>query len=214
MRPEIQAFIEQQRPTQALHQFMAELRRAATDVIISLEPPREQVEILPDDPSRGPDDAPIVLVEFSDFQCPYCQRATATIAELVEQYGDQIRFVYKDYPLPSHPEAFKAAEAGNCANEQGMFWELHDMMFESQDALDVTSLKSYATELGLDETAFAACLDGGRYTQQVEGDLAIGRDYGVSSTPTVFINGRVVMGAAPFETFDEIIKEELAFDLP
>ena len=210
MRPEILAFIEQQRPTQALHQFMDELRRAATDVVVSLEPPRQQVDVLPEDPSRGPADAPIVLVEFSDFQCPYCQRATETIAQLVEQYGDQIRLVYKDYPLPSHPEAFKAAEAGNCANEQGLFWELHDKMFETQDALDVEALKTYATELGLDEGAFAACLDEGRFAAHVEGDLALGREYGVSSTPTIFINGRTVMGAVPFETFDEIIQEELA----
>lgn len=214
MRPEIRAFIEQQRPTQALHQFMGDLRRAATDVVISLEPPRQHVDVLPEDPSRGPAGAPIVIVEFSDFQCPYCQRATDTIAQIVEQYGDQVRFVYKDYPLPNHPEAFKAAEAGNCANEQDMFWELHDKMFQSQDALDVASLKTYATELGLDEGAFAACLDEGRYAEHVEGDLAIGREYGVSSTPTVFINGRTVMGAAPFETFDEIIQEELAATQP
>ena len=95
-----------------------------------------------------------------------------------------------------------------------MFWELHDKMFQSQDDLDVASLKTYATELGLDEGAFAACLDEGRYAEHVEGDLAIGREYGVSSTPTVFINGRTVMGAAPFETFDEIIQEELAATQP
>ena len=209
-RSDIQAALERQRPTQALHQFMSELRRQAVDVVFSLDPPRQQVEVLPDDPSRGPSDAPLVFVEFSDFQCPFCQRATGTLAELFERYRGQIRFIYKDYPLPSHPQAFKAAEAGNCAHEQGMFWKFHDKMFVSQDALDVRSLNAYASELGLDPAAFATCLDEGRYTYRVQRDLQIGRASGVSSTPTVFINGRPVMGAAPIETFEQIIREELA----
>ena len=209
LRLEIEAAIERQRPAQALQQFMAELSREADDIVLSLDPPRQRVEVMPDDPSRGPINAPIVLVEFSDFQCPFCQRATGTLDELFDRYGDQIRFVYKDYPLPSHPQAFKAAEAGNCAHEQGMFWEFHDKMFVSQDALDVPSLNTYATELGLDTAAFSTCLDEGRYTQQVQRDLQIGQQYGVSSTPTVFINGRPVMGAAPLDSFDQIIREEL-----
>ena len=210
VRVEIEAALERQRPTLALQQFMDDLRGESDDVVLALDPPRQRVEILPDDPTRGPVDAPIMLVEFSDFQCPFCQRATGTLAELIDRYEDQIQFVYKDYPLASHPEAFKAAEAGNCAHEQGMFWELHDKMFVSQDALDVPSLTTYASELGLDAAAFSACLDEGRYTQRVQRDLQIGQLYGVSSTPTVFINGRPVMGAAPIETFDQIIREELA----
>ena len=214
VRSEIEAAIERQRPAQALLQLMAELRLDSDDVVLSLGPPRQLVEVLRDDPSRGPADAPIVIVEFSDFQCPFCQRATGTLAELVDLYEDQIRFVYKDYPLPSHAQAFKAAEAGNCAHEQGMFWEFHDKMFVSQDALDVPSLNTYASELGLDAATFSTCLDEGRYTQRVQEDLRIGQRYGVSSTPTVFINGRPVLGAAPFETFDQIIREELALSRP
>ena len=210
VRSEIQAAIERQRPTQALQQFMTELRGGADDILLSLDAPRQRVEVLPDDPAKGPVDAPIVLVEFSDFQCPFCQRATGTLAELIDRYEDQIRLVYKDYPLPRHAQAFKAAEAGNCAHEQGMFWEFHDKMFGSQDALDVPALKSYASELGLEAASFSACLDEGRYTRRVQQDTQIGQRYGVSSTPTVFINGRPVMGAAPLETFDQIIREELA----
>ena len=210
VRLEIEAAVERQRPTQALQQYMDDLRGDSVDVVVVLDPPRQRVEILPDDPVRGPADAPIKLVEFSDFQCPFCQRATGTLAELIDRYESQIQFVYKDYPLAVHPEAFKAAEAGNCAHEQGMFWELHDKMFVSQDVLDVPSLNTYAAELGLDATAFAACLEEGRYTQRVQRDLQIGQLYGVSSTPTVFINGRPIMGAAPIETFDQIIREELA----
>ena len=210
MRPEIRAMMEEQRPLQALQAYMNELRMAADDVVVLLDPPRQDVEASADDAVRGPADAPIQIVEFSDFDCPYCQRATGTIAQLLDRYGDQIRFVYKDYPLPSHPNAFKAAEAGKCANAQGKFWELHDKMFASQGSLDVASLKTYASELGLDATAFASCLDEGRYTQRVQQDLATGARYGVSSTPTVFINGRLVTGAVPYDVFDGIIREELA----
>ena len=211
MTPEIRAFVERQRPMQALHAYMNDLRRAAADdVTVLLEPPRQRIEVLEADPVRGPSDAPIEIVEFSDFDCQYCKRATDTIARLLGEYGEQIRFVYKDYPLPSHPNAFKAAEAGNCANDQGKFWEFHDKLFASQGALDVGSLKEYAGELGLDADTFAACLDSGRYASQVERDLEIGARYGVSSTPTLFVNGRAVVGAAPYESFVEIIREELA----
>ena len=211
MAPEIRAFVERQRPMQALHAYMNELRRAAAeDVTIFLEPPRQRIEVLEEDPVRGSLDAPIEIVEFSDFDCPYCKRATDTLARLLVDYGDQIRFVYKDYPLPSHPNAFKAAEAGNCANDQGKFWEFHDKLFESQGALDVGSLKEYAVELGLDANTFTTCLDSGRYASQVERDLEIGAGYGVSSTPTLFVNGRAILGAAPYESFVEIIREELA----
>lgn len=216
-RAQVVAAIEQQRPVQALQEYMSELRLAADDVVLTVDtlgPPRQQVEVLPDDPSRGPSDAPVVVVEFSDFQCPFCQRATGTLQELYDHYDGQIRFVYKDYPLPNHPDAFKAAEAGNCAYEQGKFWELHDKMFVSQDALDVPSLNEYAGELGLDDAAFATCLEEGRYAERVRRDLQVGQQYGVSSTPTVFINGRQVLGAASFETFDEIVREELAAARP
>jgi len=211
MSPEIRMFLERQRPMQALHAYMNELRREAVDdVVVTLEPPRQSIEVLAEDPVRGPETAPIEIVEFSDFDCPYCQRATNTIARILDEYGDQIRFVYKDYPLPSHPNAFKAAEAGNCANDQGKFWPFHDRLFESQGALDVASLKTYASELGLETEAFTACLDSGRHASRVERDLEIGSGYGVSSTPTLFVNGRAVVGAMPYESFVEIIQEELS----
>ena len=214
MRSEIRAAMEQQRPSQALHQFMRELRDSAVDVSVTLAAPRQTIEVLPEDPSRGPEDASVVMVEFSDFQCPFCRSATDALDELAERYDGQIRFVYKDYPLPSHAEAFKAAEAGNCAHEQGMFWEFHDKLFASQESLDVESLKTYAAELGLDSERFAGCLDEDRHADRVQQDLQIGRQYGVSSTPTVFINGRIVTGAVPVETFDAIIQEELAASGP
>ena len=210
LRPEIVAAIEQQRPIQALHAYTNELREAAGDVVVLLEPHRESIEALPEDPARGPADAPVEIVEFSDFDCPYCQRATETIELLLEEFAGQIRFVYKDYPLPTHPNAFKAAEAGNCAHEQDRFWELHDTMFANQGALSVEELHAYAENLGLDTDAFAECLDSGRHTATVERDMTIGDGYGVSSTPTLFLNGRPVLGAAPYDTFAEIVREEIA----
>lgn len=210
MRPEIRRILEQQLPDQALREYMRELRDAADDVVVSLDPPRQRVEPEPGDRSRGPEDAPVTIVEFSDFECPYCQQATATLSELLARYPDQIRFIYKDFPLPNHPHAFKAAEAGHCAHEQGKFWEFHDQLFASQ-ALDVESLKGHADELGLDGEAFAACLDDARHAESVNEDMLTGRSYGASSTPTLFINGRPVFGAMPLDVFDEIVQEELAF---
>ena len=209
MRPEIRMFLDQQRPTQALHAFMNELRAAASDVQVGLEPPRTIIAVDADDPVFGPASASVEIIEFSDFQCPFCQRLTATLKQLTSAYGSDIRLVFKDYPLPNHAQAFKAAEAGNCASQQGKFWELHDTMFSRQSELGVDDLKRHAGELGMDQAAFDACLDSGRFAEQVNADLTAGQQYGVSSTPTVFINGRAVMGAAPFEVFNEIIREEL-----
>ncbi len=209
-RPDIIAAIEQQRPMQALNAYTSELREAAGDIVVLLDPPRQSIETLPDDPARGPAAAPVEIVEFSDFDCPFCQRATETVARLLEEFAGQIRFVYKDYPLPSHPNAFKAAEAGNCAHEQERFWELHDTMFANQGGLGVEELHAYAENLGLDTEAFAECLDSGRHTATVERDMEIADGYGVSSTPTLFLNGRAVLGAAPYETFSEIVREEIA----
>lgn len=210
MRPEIRSLLEQQRPARARLLYIADLREAADDVVIMLEPPRQAIELSAADRSKGPADAPVVIVEFSDFECPYCQQATATMNALLERYPDEIRFVYKDFPLPNHPHAFKAAEAGHCAHEQGQFWPLHDKLFAAQDALDVESLKAYADELGLDADAFGTCLDDARHAESVNDEMDAGRRLGASSTPTLFINGRPVLGALPLEVFDAIVREELA----
>jgi protein-disulfide isomerase len=209
MEPEIRAFLEQQRPTQALYAYMNELRAVADDVQVSLDPPRTSIEVGADDPVFGPPGAAVEIVEFSDFQCPFCQQLVGTLEQLKTAFGSDIRLVFKDYPLPSHAQAFKAAEAGNCANQQGKFWEMHDTMFSRQSELGVDDLKRHAGELGMDQAAFDTCLDSGGFAEQVNADLLAGQRYGVSSTPTVFINGRAVMGAAPYELFNEIIREEL-----
>ena len=125
-----------------------------------------------DDPSMGPIDAPVTIVEFSDFQCPFCARVQPTVKQIVEEYGDQVRIIYRDFPLGFHQDAQKAAEAAECADDQGMFWEYHDLLFANQGALGVESLKQHATDLGLDRTEFDSCLDSGRYENEVKEDFA------------------------------------------
>lgn len=171
------------------------------------QPSRIEVSV-DDDPSIGPSDASITIVEFSDFRCPFCARAKPTIAQILETYGDKIRFVYRDFPILG-PESQKVAEASECADEQGKFWEYHDMLFANQQTLEDANLKQYAKDLGLDTTRFNDCLDSGKMTSEVESDIRDGRNYGVQGTPAFFINGILVSGAQPFSVFQQIIEEEL-----
>jgi protein-disulfide isomerase len=170
------------------------------------------VEVSPDDdPAIGPADAPVLIVEFSDFQCSFCGRfARETLGQILDSYGDRVRFVFRSFPLLSiHPQAQKAAEAAQCANDQGKFWEYHDLLFQNQQALDEESLKGYARQLDLDMAAFTDCLDTERHFTEVQHDLTDGQSYGVTGTPTFFINGRLLRGAQPFSAFQAVIDEEL-----
>lgn len=210
MMPAIRRYLEEQERAAAYRALVAELRKAGPAVNMALEPPRYTVEVAPDDPVLGSADAPVTVVEFSDFQCPFCQRVMPTLKQLREAYGDRVRIVWKDFPLTSiHPQAFKAAEAAHCAREQGKFWEYHDRLFANQQALDPEFLKKYATETGLDAPKFNACLDAAKYAERVQAQMGVGTALGVSSTPSMFINGRMVSGAQPYETFTAIIDEEL-----
>jgi len=187
---------------------------AATVVVQATPTPPIVVEnvSVDDDPAWGPEDATVTIVEFSDFQCPYCSRfAVETYPQIKQQYGDKVRFVFRDFPLTQiHENAQKASEAAQCANEQGKFWEYHDKLFASQAALDAASLKSYASELGLDSATFDQCLDTGKYTDEVQKDLQEGAGYGVQGTPSFFINGLLVSGAQPFASFQTAIDAALA----
>ena len=205
----IEAHLREQRIAERQAEFLNGLR-AKADVRVLLEPPRVALPV-GDDPARGPADAPITIVEFSDFQCPFCSRATATLKKLDEAYAGKIRIVYRDFPLVQiHPNAARAAEAAACANEQGKFWAMHDVMFEHQDKLGEADLKQSAVTLGLDAAAFNQCLESGRHSAQWQKDTAEGQRYGVSSTPAFFINGRLVVGAQPYESFARVVEEELA----
>lgn len=162
-------------------------------------------------PALGPADAPITLVAFSDNECPFCLKWYAETWPLIQQnYGDRVRLVFRDFPLPNHPNAQPAAEAAACAFEQGKYWEYQDLIFNNTGILgDATYLK-FAQQIGLDEAAFKTCYDEGRYRESVTTDRDWASELGVSSTPTFFINGIALVGAQPYETFQQVIEMELA----
>lgn len=173
--------------------------------------PNRRYEASPDDdPYLGPEDAPITIIEFSDFRCPYCGRFAATTFDpLMEQYGDQIRFVYRDFPVLGDL-SFKAAEAAECADEQGAFWPYHDLLFANQQSLTLDSFVSFAEQLELDVETFQSCLENETYRDEVLADFNAARDLGATGTPAFFINGRLVSGAQPLQVFQSVIDEELA----
>ncbi len=173
---------------------------------------RYDIPIDDNDPVLGAADAPVTIIEYSDFECPYCQRHALEVhTRLVEEYGDQVRFIYKDFPLTSiHANAVPAAVAALCANEQGEFWAFHDLLFSMQLGLNSDAYSTYAETLSLDESAFAECVAEGRYEGEVNADLEWAAQLGVQSTPTFFINGIPMIGAQSFEAFQQVIEAELA----
>ncbi len=194
--------------TALAQQGMFEELRTAANVQVKLEPFRVQVPAI--GPAKGAADAKVTLVEFSDFECPFCQRIVPTLDRVVTEYGDRVRLVFRQYPLDAiHAHARKAAEASLCADEQGKFWAFHDLMFAEQKALADSDLKDKAQRLGLDGEAFAACLDSGRHAGRVEEDVSAGALAGVTGTPALYVNGRPMSGAVPFEDIAEIIEDEL-----
>ena len=210
MGPAIRRYLDEQQRTTAYEAMVAELRKAGPAVRLVLDAPRYTVNVAADDPVVGSANAPVTLVEFSDFQCPFCARVMPTLKRLKEAYGDRVRVVWKDFPLTSiHPQAFKAAEGGQCAREQGKFWEYHDRLFANQQALEPESLKKHAADAGLDAAKFSACLDTAKYGDRVQEQMGVGTSLGVASTPAVFVNGRLVSGAQPYEVFTAVIDEEL-----
>jgi len=175
-------------------------------------PSRVEGDLTDDDAVKGNKDAPITIVEFSDFECPFCARFyEQTLPQLTKEYIDtgKVKLVYRDFPLSFHANAQKAAEASECAHEQGKFWEMHDKLFGSGVVGGTTTFKLYAKDLGLDQAKFDNCLDSGKYVNEISKDLQDGSKYGVSGTPGFFVNGVPLIGAQPFEAFRAIIEEEL-----
>jgi protein-disulfide isomerase len=199
--------LRQQREAARRSEYLRELRDRV-GVRVFLEPPRAAVAE-GGGASKGPKDAPVTIVEFSDFQCPYCARVTPAMKRLEDTYGDRLRIVFRNFPLPIHPNAPKAAEAALCAQDQGKFWEMHDKLFANQEKLQVADLKTTGAEIGLDPQAFAECLDSGRHADALRADAAQATAYGVSGTPAFFINGRYLSGAQPYENFAQIVDDEL-----
>jgi protein-disulfide isomerase len=183
---------------------------AQIDPKLFLEPERTEIATA-GHPTRGPAAAPITIVEFSDFECPFCGGLFPTLEAVEKNYRNQVRIVYRQFPLRKiHPRAEKAAEAALCAAEQGRFWEMHDSLFGHQEDLSVDALKARAAELKLNTAAFNACLDSGKQMAAIDKDIAEGMQAGVTGTPTLFINGRKMVGNQPYAKIRDIIEDELA----
>jgi protein-disulfide isomerase len=192
---------------------------ASTEASAAVEVPQDVTRYtIPTDgqPSVGPDNAAVTIVEFSDYQCPYCKKWNDEVLDrLLKEYPKQVRFVYRDFPLTSiHPQAFSAAEAAHCAGDQGAYWDYHRALFSQKYGLGEAAYQQYAVELGLDATRFAQCVKDGQYSDEVNANLNFAANLGISSTPTFFINGIALVGAQPYDIFKQVIDLELAGKIP
>lgn len=212
LKERINNFILMQKKSEAVEKWLGEYSKKNPIEIFVEKPKRPTFNVdLKNSPILGQESAPVTIVEFSDFQCPYCAKASEIIHEVKKKYGNKVKVVFKQYPLPFHKDAKKAAVASLCANEQGgdKFWKLHDLMFKDQANLAINGLKEMAKKVGVKQSEFEACLDSDKYLAQVEEEIGQGQDIGVKSTPTFFVNGMLVSGAQPIEVFSEIIDSEL-----
>ena len=188
----------------------ADTLRTNTDVAVMLRPPTVDV---PYDPARvkGNPDAPVTIVEFSDFQCPFCKAAECTLKEVLTKYSGRVKLAYLDFPLREiHAKAQSAAEAARCAGEQGKFWEYHDALYADQSKLEGPDLVTSAVALNMDEKSFRSCLESGKFKDKIEADREQGTKVGVAGTPGFFINGVFLSGAQPQADFEKIIDNQLA----
>lgn len=212
LKEQLRNYLIQQKQAQQREGYLAALR-AKAKVVTHLPEARTLRVPIPTDgePIFGPSVAPVTIVEFSDFQCPFCQRVQSTLKALLKEYPDSVRLVYRDFPIPQlHKDAKKAAEAARCAAEQGKFWEYHDLLFANRTQQKDPDLKRYAADLKLDTDRFAQCFATGRYTKVVERGITDGKKAGVTGTPTFFINGIPLAGAHPLEQFKALIDQELS----
>jgi protein-disulfide isomerase len=209
IKPRIVAYLDQQKQEERRQAYLEELKKKYKTEV-ALKAPVVPVETAGRPEKGGGQNAPITIVAFSDYQCPFCGRAETVVDQVMKTYGDKVRLVFRDYPLPMHENAHRAAEAANCAIPQGKFWEYHAKLFANQTDLSEDKLKQYAKDVGLDGGKFDKCLADKTYVAAVEKDMADGAKVGVSGTPAFFINGRMLSGAQPFEKFKEVIDDELA----
>jgi protein-disulfide isomerase len=209
LKPRIAQFVRQDKARKVLASLVEGLKAKHNAKVTLVPPAVARVEVAAAGPSRGPDTAKVTIVEFSDFQCPYCSRAVPTVDRLMKDYDGKVRLVFRNFPLDMHPLAGKAAEAGACAADQNKFWQMHDRMFGDQNKLTVADLKKTAREIGIDGDRFDKCLDGGEKRQLVDADLKAGTDAGVSGTPAFFVNGVFINGSVPYEDFKQVLDREL-----
>ncbi len=206
VRDKIKDYIHQRRQAKYRAAFIQKLRTQGS-VLITLAPPGADFP-LTGAPRLGPEDAPVRLVEFADYECPYCAKVNPHLAKLREEFGDKVSVYYKDLPLPMHARARKAAEAARCAGDQGKFWEYHDVLFSG--GLEVSQLKHHAEELKLDSAKFDQCLDTGAESATVQRDFSDAQQLGLSGTPAFFINGHYFSGAVEYKTLRDMVAQQLA----
>jgi len=206
VRDKIVEHLRQRRTAKAKAAYVQELRREAK-VEVVLAPPRAKVS-LEHTPVRGRADAPLTLVEYADYECPYCQQIQPALSKLEAEYKEKLAFAYKDVPLPMHPHAQKAAEAAHCAGAQNKYWEYHDLLLTSKN-LDIAGLKAQARQLQLEGKAFDRCLDAGEQSEVVKAQVEEAQKFGIQGTPSFFLNGRFFSGNLTYEQLRRIVEEEL-----
>lgn len=207
---QIKTLLRDQKVAQLRRDYAKSLQVKAKVSIHLTAPPPFRAEVTAEGPSRGPADAPVTIVEFEDFQCPFCRKAQSTVDEVVSRYGNKVRIVHRDFPLePLHPASMKAHEASRCAAEQGKFWQYRDLLYKNAPAAASDQLNDYASRTGLNITSFKQCVESDKYKMAVQNDESEGERLGVQGTPAFFINGRLLSGAQPENEFVRIIDEEL-----
>ena len=208
VKPQLQQNLKRAKVQEARQEYSTHLREQAK-VAVLLSPPRVQVAF---DPARvrGNPKAKVMIVEFSDYQCPYCGQVEATLKSVLAKHQDTVALAFRDMPITQiHPMAMGAAEASRCAGEQGKFWEMHDAMFSDQAGLDKNGLENKAQKLGIDQKQFESCLSGEKYKTQIQQDAQEGMRVGVSGTPGFFINGVFISGAQQEAAFEKIVQDQL-----
>jgi protein-disulfide isomerase len=211
-KDEVMAEIRKALQDRARSERRADLQRrlrAKSKVEVALQAPRTDMPVPAAAPVLGPNDAPVTIVQFTDYQCPYCHRAQITIDAVMSRYAGKVQLVHRDFPLDGHAQAFPAARAARCAGEQGKFWDYYRSLMTSRGSMEDADLRARAMTLKLDPAAFATCLSSDRNDAAIRESVEAGTRAGVTGTPAYFINGRMITGARPFEAFQEIIEGEL-----
>jgi len=190
-------------------EFLDELR-AKNEIVFSFEAPRYEIPVTEDDLARGPENAPLTVIEYADFDCPYCKTSYPVVERLLGEYAQQIRYVYRDFPLASHPRAVPAAMAAHCAGDQDKYWDYSQHLMLMRGDLSDADLTRRASDVGVDMAEFKACYEASRHEDRLQANMESGNRLGITGTPTFFINGRILIGAKPYEELKAVLDQELA----